>query len=37
MKAGGQTVSEASMTELDRAWTEAKAREGEGRDAGTRR
>jgi MazG family protein len=36
MKAGGQTVSEASVTELDRAWTEAKARESAGRDAETR-
>ena len=30
MKAGGRTVSEATLTELDRAWTEAKARESEG-------
>lgn len=35
MKARGQTLSEATMTELDRAWIEVKAREGERRDAGT--
>jgi MazG family protein len=35
MKAGGQTVSEATMAELDRAWTDAKAREGARRDAET--